>query len=112
MGVGGEYPACSTSASESANEKFGRDRGKIFILVTKWVDSVFLLLVNQAEGHLQNSLMLSIGSPIVISLALLILGGSHYHGTTQEHDMYILGYTWRVLMGIGIVIPLSVFYFR
>lgn len=35
VGVGGEYPACSTSASESANEKFGRDRGKVFILVTK-----------------------------------------------------------------------------
>lgn len=35
VGVGGEYPACSTSASEAANEKFGRDRGKIFILVTK-----------------------------------------------------------------------------
>ena len=30
VGVGGEYPACSTSASEVANEKFGRDRGKIF----------------------------------------------------------------------------------
>lgn len=35
VGVGGEYPACSTSASESANEKFGRNRGMVFILVTK-----------------------------------------------------------------------------
>lgn len=35
VGVGGEYPACSTSASEAANEKFGRNRGKVFILVTK-----------------------------------------------------------------------------
>ncbi|WVQ97051.1 hypothetical protein IAU59_004161 [Kwoniella sp. CBS 9459] len=31
VGVGGEYPACSTSASESANEKFGRDRGKVLL---------------------------------------------------------------------------------
>jgi MFS family permease len=92
VGVGGEYPACSTSASESANEKFGRDRGKIFILVT--------------------NLMLSIGSPIVISLALLILGGSHYGNTVKGHDEYILQYTWRVLMAIGVVIPLTVFYFR
>lgn len=92
VGVGGEYPACSTSASEAANEKFGRDRGKIFILVT--------------------NLMLSIGSPIVISLALLILGGSHYHNGSEGHDRYILEYTWRVLMAIGVVIPLSVFYFR
>lgn len=92
VGVGGEYPACSTSASESANEKFGRDRGKVFILVT--------------------NLMLSIGGPIVISLFLLIINGSHYHGGTTGSDRYKLQYTWRVLFGIGIIIPLSVFYFR
>ncbi|ORY28642.1 putative glycerophosphoinositol permease [Naematelia encephala] len=92
VGVGGEYPACSTAASESANEKFGRDRGKVFILVT--------------------NLMLSIGGPIVISLFLLIINGAHYHGTTDASDTYKLQYTWRILMGIGILIPLSVFYFR
>ncbi|GFZ43229.1 Probable metabolite transport protein GIT1 [Saitozyma sp. JCM 24511] len=92
VGVGGEYPACSTSASESANEKFGRDRGKVFILVT--------------------NLMLSIGGPIVISLFLLIINGAHYGGTTSASDIYKLQYTWRILMGIGILIPLSVFYFR
>ncbi|WVQ81412.1 hypothetical protein IAT38_003536 [Cryptococcus sp. DSM 104549] len=92
VGVGGEYPACSTSASESANEKFGRDRGKVFILVT--------------------NLMLSIGGPIVISIYLIIICGSHYGGTKSDSDMYKLAYSWRVSMGIGIVIPLSVFYFR
>lgn len=92
VGVGGEYPACSTSASEAANEKFGRDRGKIFILVT--------------------NLMLSIGGPIVISIYLIIITGSHYGGTTSADDLYKLGYSWRVSMAIGIVIPLSVFYFR
>ncbi|KAK1922674.1 MFS general substrate transporter [Papiliotrema laurentii] len=92
VGVGGEYPACSTSASESANEKFGRDRGKIFILVT--------------------NLMLSIGGPIVISLFLLIINAAGYKGTKSAEDLYKLQYTWRILMGLGILIPLSVFYFR
>lgn len=58
------------------------------------------------------SLMLSIGGPIVISLFLLIINGSHYHGTQDASDRYKLEYTWRILMGIGIIIPLSVFYFR
>ncbi|ORX33756.1 major facilitator superfamily domain-containing protein [Kockovaella imperatae] len=92
VGVGGEYPACSTSASEAANEKFGRDRGKVFILLT--------------------NLMLSIGGPIVISLFLLIINGAHYKGTNDASDTHKLQYTWRILMGIGIIIPLSVFYFR
>ncbi|OCF45243.1 hypothetical protein I317_00765 [Kwoniella heveanensis CBS 569] len=92
VGVGGEYPACSTSASESANEKFGRDRGKVFILVT--------------------NLMLSIGGPIVISIFLLIINAAGYKGTTSHEDLYKLAYTWRICMGIGVFIPLSVFYFR
>ena len=58
------------------------------------------------------SLMLSIGGPIVISLFLLIINGAHYGGTKSATDIYKLQYTWRILMGIGIVIPLSVFYFR
>ncbi|OCF56584.1 hypothetical protein L486_05435 [Kwoniella mangroviensis CBS 10435] len=92
VGVGGEYPACSTSASESANEKFGRDRGKVFILVT--------------------NLMLSIGGPIVISIFLLIINAAGYKGTTTPDDLYKLKYTWRICMGVGVLIPLSVFYFR
>jgi hypothetical protein len=56
--------------------------------------------------------MLSIGGPIVISLFLLIIEGSHYHGGDTGSDRYKLQYTWRVLFGIGIAIPLSVFYFR
>lgn len=56
--------------------------------------------------------MLSIGGPIVISLFLLIINASGYGGTTSALDEYKLQYTWRILFGIGIVIPLSVFYFR
>lgn len=56
--------------------------------------------------------MLSIGGPIVISLFLLIINAAGYKGTKSASDLHKLSYTWRILMGIGIVIPLSVFYFR
>lgn len=56
--------------------------------------------------------MLSLGGPLVISFFLLIINGAHYHGTTHPDDLHKLDYTWRILMGIGVLIPLSVFYFR
>jgi len=40
VGVGGEYPASSTSASEAANEKMIKQRGPVFIMVTNFVLSV------------------------------------------------------------------------
>ncbi|KAI0778525.1 general substrate transporter [Trametes elegans] len=40
VGVGGEYPASSTSASEAANEKVLKQRGPVFIMVTNFVLSV------------------------------------------------------------------------
>ncbi|KAL7423678.1 Plasma membrane permease, mediates uptake of glycerophosphoinositol and glycerophosphocholine [Cryptotrichosporon argae] len=92
IGVGGEYPACSTSASEAANEKFGRNRGAAFILVT--------------------NLMLSLGGPLCISFFLLIINGAHYGGTTSASDLHKLAYTWRIMFALGVVFPLSVFYFR
>lgn len=92
VGVGGEYPASSTSASEAANEKFGKNRGAAFILVTNFV--------------------LSIGGPVVISLFLIILKGIHYGGTRSAEDIHRLNVTWRVLFALGIIFPLAVFYFR
>lgn len=56
--------------------------------------------------------MLSLGSPLVISLALIIINASHYNNGTTGNDRYKLQYTWRLLFGIGILIPISVFYFR
>ncbi|KAF4623152.1 hypothetical protein D9613_001899 [Agrocybe pediades] len=62
QGVGGEYPASSTSASESANEKSIKSRGPVFIMVTNFVlsfggplaVSVFLIVLSAAgERHLQ-----------------------------------------------------------
>lgn len=83
FGTGGEYPASSTSASEAANERTPDRRGPIFILVT--------------------NLPLSFGGPFAISIFLIVLSAA---GSNN------LSTVWRVCMGIGVIFPLSIFYFR
>jgi MFS family permease len=83
FGTGGEYPASSTSASEAANEHTLKQRGPIFILVT--------------------NLPLSFGGPLAVSIFLIVLSAA---GTSH------LSTVWRVCFGIGVLLPLSVFYFR
>jgi len=83
VGTGGEYPASSTSASEAANEKMVGSRGPVFIMVTNFV--------------------LSFGGPLAVSVFLIVLSAA---GETH------LGTVWRVCFGIGILLPLTVFYFR
>lgn len=83
FGAGGEYPAASTSASESANERSLKNRGPTFILVT--------------------NLPLSCGGPLAVIVFLIVIsaaGANH------------LSTVWRVCFGIGCFIPLIVFYFR
>ncbi|EFY84954.1 metabolite transport protein, putative [Metarhizium acridum CQMa 102] len=79
----GEYPAASTSASEAANEHTPANRGPVFILVT--------------------NLPLSFGGPFAVSVFLIVLSAA---GETN------LSTVWRVCFGIGVVLPLTVFYFR
>ncbi|ESW98862.1 hypothetical protein KL918_001748 [Ogataea parapolymorpha] len=83
FGVGGEYPASSTAASESANEAT-KKRGGVFVLVT--------------------NLPLSLGGPFALIVFLIVYPatGSGAHLST----------TWRVMLGIGCIWPLAVFYFR
>ena len=83
FGVGGEYPASSTSASEAANEHRLEQRGPIFILVT--------------------NLPLSFGGPFAVIVFLIVLSAA---GATRYSTI------WRVCMAVGCVFPLSVFYFR
>ncbi|KAI8980690.1 MFS Git1p-like glycerophosphoinositol permease [Trametes punicea] len=83
VGVGGEYPASSTSASEAANEKVLKQRGPVFIMVTNFV--------------------LSVGGPLAVSVFLIVLSAAG-----EEH----LPTVWRVCFGIGVLLPLTVFYFR
>ncbi|KAF2098813.1 putative glycerophosphoinositol permease [Rhizodiscina lignyota] len=83
FGTGGEYPASSTSASEAANERTLKQRGPIFIMVTNFP--------------------LSFGGPFAVIIFLIVgsaAGWTHYSTI------------WRVCFGIGVIWPLSVFYFR
>jgi len=79
----GEYPASSTSASEAANEHRLKERGPIFILVT--------------------NLPLSFGGPLAVSIFLIVLSAA---GENR------LSTVWRVCFAIGVLFPLTVFYFR
>jgi len=83
VGVGGEYPASSTSASEAANEKLLKQRGPVFIMVTNFV--------------------LSFGGPLAVAVFLIVLSAAG-----EDH----LPTVWRTAFGIGILLPTTVFYFR
>jgi MFS family permease len=83
FGTGGEYPASSTSASESANAYTLKRRGTIFILVT--------------------NLPLTFGGPLASSIFLIVYSAAGPNNPST---------VWRVCFGIGIVFPLTVFYWR
>ncbi|KZS96082.1 MFS Git1p-like glycerophosphoinositol permease [Sistotremastrum niveocremeum HHB9708] len=83
IGVGGEYPASSTSASEAANERSIVTRGPVFIMVTNFV--------------------LSFGGPLAVSVFLIALSAAG-----EQH----LPTVWRVCFGVGILLPVTVFFLR
>lgn len=85
IGLGGEYPSCSTSAAEAANEKIKKQRGPVFIMVTNF--------------------MLSFGTPFACILYLIVFEAA---GGLQAN----LSTVWRTVFGISCVPPLAVFYFR
>lgn len=93
FGVGAEYPVSSSSASEAANERYGRKkRSTVFVLCT--------------------NLVLSLGGPIATIFYLIVLSATSYNNTTSPSDERKLDITWRVCFGFGALLPLSVFYFR
>ncbi|RDW61446.1 MFS general substrate transporter-60 [Coleophoma crateriformis] len=83
FGVGGEYPASSTSASEAANEYTLSKRGPIFILVTNFP--------------------LSFGTPLAVIVFLIV-----FKACSESHYSTV----WRVCFALGCILPLTVFYFR
>ncbi|KAH9037284.1 major facilitator superfamily domain-containing protein [Lactarius pseudohatsudake] len=83
IGVGGEYPAASASATESANEQMLSKRGPVFVMVTNFT--------------------LTFGGPLASSVFLIVLsivGENH------------LSTVWRICFGFGIFLPLGVLVFR
>ncbi|KAI9490886.1 major facilitator superfamily domain-containing protein [Zychaea mexicana] len=82
VGVGGEYPCSSVSAGESADDVAPGKRGALFVLVTNFVIDVGYVV-----------------SAIVVVILLAIFKDN-------------LEPVWRLALGLGIVPPLSVLYFR
>ncbi|SPO25744.1 related to GIT1 - Glycerophosphoinositol transporter also able to mediate low-affinity phosphate transport [Ustilago trichophora] len=93
VGVGGEYPASSTSASEAANERLGKKhRSQVFILVT--------------------NLVLACGTIVSLSFFLIVLKITGYNNERDAAGFRDLGIIWRVVFGFGALFPLIIFYFR
>ncbi len=83
FGAGGEYPTSSASASEAANESISsKHRGGVFIMVTNFP--------------------LSLGGPFALIIFLIVFSATGGVNVTL----------WRVMFGLGIIWPLSVFFFR
>ncbi|CBQ73177.1 related to GIT1-Glycerophosphoinositol transporter also able to mediate low-affinity phosphate transport [Sporisorium reilianum SRZ2] len=93
VGVGGEYPASSTSAAEAANERLGKkNRSQIFIMVTNFV--------------------LGLGTLVSLGFFLIVLKITGYHDTNDAAGFRDLGIIWRTVFGFGALFPLIIFYFR
>ncbi|KAI8148849.1 major facilitator superfamily domain-containing protein [Fennellomyces sp. T-0311] len=82
VGVGGEYPCSSVSAGESADDVAPGKRGALFVLVTNFVIDL---------GYVVSAIV------VVILLAIF-------------KDR--LEPVWRLALGLGVIPPLSVLYFR
>ncbi|GAN09914.1 MFS transporter, PHS family, inorganic phosphate transporter [Mucor ambiguus] len=82
VGVGGEYPCSSVSAGESADEVAPGKRGGLFVMVTNFVIDLGYVI-----------------SAIVPVILLAIFKDN-------------LEPVWRLSLGLGVVPPLSVLYFR
>jgi hypothetical protein len=116
QGVGGEYPASSTSASEAANEKMTESRGSgagssldfipfladvsiVFIMVTNFVLSVSFSVLRKSSHH-----RISVWRPFscVSFLNCLVCGGGRapsnylegllWNRDVAAHDSILLSY--------------------
>ncbi|KAL1925980.1 hypothetical protein VTP01DRAFT_7176 [Rhizomucor pusillus] len=82
VGVGGEYPCSSVSAGESADDVAPGRRGALFVMVTNFVIDLGYVV-----------------SAVVVVVLLAIFKDN-------------LEPIWRLALGLGILPPLSVLYFR
>ena len=80
FGVGAEYPSSSTSASEAANERYGKaKRSGVFIMCT--------------------NVVLSLGGPLAVSFFLIVLSIANYGNSASPQDARKLDIVWRVCYG-------------
>lgn len=94
FGAGGEYPVCSTGATEAGDETPAVRRRRGLIVGIVGCTSIDMGIV---FGGL---------------FPLCILAGFGYTSTTSKNETMHLGAAWRTTLGLGCVIPATVFYFR
>jgi hypothetical protein len=82
-GVGGDYPSTALLVTEAANEQFLSQRGTLFIML--------------------NQFTITMGGPFALTVFLIA-----YSAAGLKH----LDTVWRVSFGCGVVLPLTVFWFR
>ncbi|KAE9411000.1 MFS Git1p-like glycerophosphoinositol permease [Gymnopus androsaceus JB14] len=111
VGVGGEYPAGSTSASEAANEKMPKNRGPVFVMVTNFVLQsvlIFLIVLSAAgDNHLQTVWRVCFGIGILLPLGVFVVRMRmmstilYRKGAIKHHVPYGLVFKryWRSLIG-------------
>ena len=94
FGAGGEYPTCSTGATEAGDESpfVRKHRGMLVSLVG----------------------CTAVDTGIVFGgiWPLITLVGYGYRSNTDPNETKGLRGAWRISLGLGLIIPLSVFFFR
>lgn len=94
FGAGGEYPVCSTGSTEAGDETNAvrKHRGLIVGLV--------------------GCTAVDFGIVFGGLLPLCILAGFGYNSSTPADETMHLKAAWRITLGLGCIIPATVFFFR
>lgn len=94
VGAGGEYPVCTTGATEASDENktVQKRRGMLVALVGNFAVDIGLVLGG------------------VVPLIILALYG--YRANTPATQTQGLEAAWRIAVGLGAAIPIAVFYWR
>ncbi|PWN91093.1 MFS general substrate transporter [Acaromyces ingoldii] len=94
VGAGGEYPISTTMATESSDEtsRLRRMRGLLVGLV--------------------GCTAIDAGFVVAGITPLIVLAAYGYTSTTPVSETHGLNGVWRIVFGLGIVVPLSILYLR
>ncbi|PWN31549.1 MFS general substrate transporter [Meira miltonrushii] len=93
-GAGGEYPTCSSSATEASDENDQVRKRRGFLVA------------------MCGDFAIDFGIVMGGVLPLIVLAAYGYTSNTSIDDLKGLNTAWRVFLILGAIVPLSLFYFR
>jgi MFS family permease len=94
VGAGGEYPVSGVNATEAGNETEALRKKRGFLVAMAGCTAIDI-------GILFGNL-----------IPLIVLAAYGYKPTTSGDEIAHLDKVWRIVLALGAVVPLSVFYFR